>query len=114
VSSGSSGRSTGITGPDAAAADRPAASGCWAGLLLAGCWMVAGHQPSHVSLVIWAPPALLIGRERGLALAGRARRQNSATAEAACKQGVRTPSTNPRWRSGTNHYSTAARLYPAP
>jgi hypothetical protein len=81
VSSGSSGRSTGITGPDAAAADRPAASGCWAGLLLAGCWMVAGHQPSHVSLVIWAPPALLIGRERGLALAGRARRQNSATAE---------------------------------
>jgi hypothetical protein len=29
----------------------------------------------------------LIGRERGLALAGRASRQNSATAEAACKQG---------------------------
>jgi hypothetical protein len=28
----------------------------------------------------------LIGRERGLALAGRASRQNSATAEAACKQ----------------------------
>jgi hypothetical protein len=28
----------------------------------------------------------LIGRERGLALDGRASRQNSATAEAACKQ----------------------------
>jgi hypothetical protein len=51
-------------------------------------------------------PALIgrESRERGLALAGRASRQNSATAEAACKQGVRTPSTNPRWRSGTNHY----------
>jgi hypothetical protein len=39
-----------------------------------------------------------------LALAGRASRQNSATAEAACKQGARAPSINPRLRSGTNHW----------
>ena len=48
----------------------------------------------------------LIGRERGLALAGRARRQNSGTAEAACNQHARKGSINPRWRSGTNHYGS--------
>jgi hypothetical protein len=64
-----------------AATRRRAAAGraCW---LLAACL-----EPSTSDL----SPAL-IGRERGLALAGRASRQNSATAEAACKQGRIRPS----------------------
>jgi hypothetical protein len=50
-----------------------------------GTWFLGMALPSDLS------PAL-IGRERGLALAGRASRQNSATAEAACKQGRIRPS----------------------
>jgi hypothetical protein len=79
----------------------------WLAVCLAA-WVraaAASRQPPQAaaaSLVICQRP--LIGRERGLALAGRASRQNSATAEAACKQqGARAPSINPRWRSGTNH-----------
>jgi hypothetical protein len=49
--------------------------------------------PSHIRLTLDLVHAsdlspALIGRERGLALAGPASRQNSATAEAACKQGA--------------------------
>ena len=45
--------------------------------------MTSSSQPPTVKSPSDLSPAL-IGRERGLALAGRASRQNSATAEAAC------------------------------